>query len=291
MGGDLKAGLDDLGAGRIAQMDRHGIDMQVLSYSNSPQLAPIGQAADLVRAANDRLAQACRANPARFAGFATLPWQDTDAACAELERAVRDLGLRGVMLIGRPGDAFLDDLRYDPILATLNALKTPLYVHPGAPLPQVREPYYGGLDKVVSARLSLFGWGWHNEAGVQVVRMLLSGVFDRHRDLQVISGHWGEMVPFYLQRLDDALPMDETGLSRSVTQTYREQVYVTPSGMLNLPHFRFIHEVLGADRIIYSVDYPYATLDGARAFLDALPVSAADREKIACGNATRLFGL
>ena len=291
LGGDIKAALGDLGAGRIAQMDRHGIDMQILSYSNSPQLAPIAQAADLVRAANDRLAQACQANPARFAGFATLPWQDTDAACAELERTVRDLGLKGVMLIGRPGDAFLDDPRYDPILATLNALKAPLYVHPGAPLPQVREPYYGALNKVVSARLSLFGWGWHNEAGVQVVRMLLSGVFDRHRDLRVISGHWGEMVPFYLQRLDDALPVGETGLSRSVTQTYREQVYVTPSGMLNLPHFRFIHGVLGADRIIYSVDYPYATLDGARAFLDALPVSAEDREKIACGNATRLFGL
>ncbi len=289
--GDIREALSETGAGRIAEMDQHGIDIQILSYSNSPQVAPIQQAADLVRDANDRLAQACRANPSRFAGFATLPWQDPDAACVELERAVRDLGLKGVMLIGRPGATFLDDPRYDAILATLNALKAPLYVHPGAPLPQVREPYYGGLDKAVSARLSLFGWGWHNEAGVQVVRMLLSGVFDRHRGLQVISGHWGEMVPFFLQRLDDALPASDTGLSRSITQTYREQVYVTPSGMLNLPHFRFIHDVLGADRIIYSVDYPYATLDGARAFLEGLPVSAEDKEKIAYKNATRLFSL
>ena len=289
--GRIMRGLSDLGAGRLAEMDRHGIDMQVLSYSNSPQLAPIEDAARLARAANDRLAQAVRANPSRFAGFATLPWQDAEAAAVEAERAVWELGLKGVMLIGRPGEGFLDDLRYEPVLAKLNELQAPLYVHPGAPLPQVREPYYGGLDKVVSARLSLFGWGWHNEAGVQVVRMLLSGVFDRHRDLQVISGHWGEMVPFFLQRLDDALPMSETGLSRSITQTYREQVYVTPSGMLDLPHFKFIHDVLSADRIIYSMDYPYATLDGARAFLERLPVSDEDKEKIAYRNAARLFKL
>ena len=195
------------------------------------------------------------------------------------------------MLIGRPGKDFLDNRRYEPVLAKLNELRAALYVHPGAPLQQVREPYYGGLEKVVSARLSLFGWGWHNEAGVQVVRMLLSGVFDRHRDLQVISGHWGEMVPFFLQRLDDALPMSETGLSRSITQTYREQVYLTPSGMLNLPHFDFIRTVLGVGRIIYSIDYPYATLDGARLFLESLPVSDEDKQKIAFENAAQLFGL
>ena len=281
----------DLGAGRIADMDAHGIDMQILSYSNPTQLAPADQGVALARAANDRLAEAVRSHPGRFAGFATLPWQNPQAAAAELERAVRELGFKGALLIGRPGQTFLDDQRYEPVLTKLNELKVPLYVHPGAPLPQVQQPYYGGLGKAVTARLSLFGWGWHNEAGIQVIRMILAGVFDKFPKLQVISGHWGEMVPFYLQRMDDAMPREVTGLSRSITDTYRSQVYVTPSGMLNVPHLRFIHEVLGADRILYAVDYPYLSNTGARRFLEQLSVSQDDKEKIAHRNAETLLRL
>ena len=122
-----------------------------------------------------------RAHPGLFAGFATLPWQDPQAAAAELERAVKELGLRGTLIVGRPSQVFLDDERYRPVLAMLDALRVPLYVHPGVPLPQVQRPYYGGLDEAVTARLSLFGWGWHAEAGVHVVRMILSGTFDRSR--------------------------------------------------------------------------------------------------------------
>ncbi len=281
----------DIDGGRIADMDAHGIDMQVLSYSNALQLAPAGECVELARAANDKLARTARAYPDRFAGFAALPWQEPDAAAAELERAVRELGLKGALLIGRPGKTFLDDSRYQPVLAKLNELKAPLYVHPGAPLPQVQQPYYGGLDKTVTARLSLFGWGWHNEAGVHVIRLILSGVLDRFPDLRLISGHWGEMVPFYLQRMDDAMPPEVTGLSRTITQTYRAQVYVTPSGMLNLPHFEFIHKVIGADRILYAVDYPYLTNTGAREFLEQLPISEDDKEKIAHRNAEELLRL
>ena len=281
----------DLGDGRLAEMDAHGIGMQVLSYSNPTQLAPAEAAVGLARAANDRLAAAVRAHPDRLAGFATLPWQDPQAAAAELERSVKELGLKGTLLVGRPGTTFLDDERYRPVLAMLEALRVPLYVHPGVPLPQVQQPYYGGLDESVIARLSLFGWGWHAESGVQVIRMILSGTFDRYPELQVISGHWGEMVPFYLQRMDDAMSRAVTGLSRTITETYRSQVFVTPSGMLNLPHFRFIHEVLGADRIIYSVDYPFLTNDGAQAFLRDLPVSDEDKEKIAHRNVETLLGL
>lgn len=282
---------EDVGTGRIAEMDRHGIDMQVVSFSSSPQLASAGNAVELCRAANDRLAEAVRKNPKRFAGFATLPWPDPEAAAKELERAVKELGMVGTLLTGRPGKTFLDDPRYEPVLAKLDELKVPIYVHPGFPLPQVQEPYYGGLSKEVTARLSLFGWGWHNEAGVHVIRMMLSGKFEKFPNLQVISGHWGEMVPFYLQRMDDAMPQDATGLSRTITETYKTHVYVTPSGMLNLPHFEFIHKVLGADRILYSVDYPYLTLTGAREFLENLPVSEQDKEKIAHKNAEALLRL
>lgn len=281
----------DMGAGRIAEMDQHGIDMQVVSYSSPLQLAPREQAVALARAANDRLAAGSRANPSRLRGFATLPWQHPEAAAAELERAVTELGFVGTLLVGRPGETFLDDPRYEPVLAKLHELQVPIYVHPGFPLPQVRDPYYGGLDKEVSARLSLFGWGWHHEAGIQVIRMLLAGVFDRFPQLRVISGHWGEMVPFYLQRMDDMLPPEVTGLSRTVSQTYRDHVYVTPSGMLNLPHFEFIHKVVGADRIIYAIDYPYLTMTGARTFLEQLNISQEDKEKIAHRNAERLLRL
>ncbi len=288
---DIMSMARDMGDGRVADMDANGIDMQILSYSNASQLLPTDQAVELTRAANDRLAEALAANPERFGAFATLPWGQPDAAARELERAVIELKLKGALLTGRPGPTFLDDARYEPILAKLSALRVPLYVHPGPPLPQVREPYYGGLGKDLSARLSLFGWGWHNEAGVHVIRLMLSGAFDRHRDLQVISGHWGEMVPFYLQRMDDAMPADLTGLSRTLTDTYRQHVYVTPSGMLNLPHFTFIRDVLGIDRMMFSVDYPYLTNTGARRFLQTLPINDDEKAKFAHRNAEDLLRL
>nr|WP_315216015.1 amidohydrolase family protein [uncultured Duganella sp.] len=281
----------EMGAARLADMDGAGITMQVLSYGGFPQLLPDAQSIDLNRAANDRLAQAAQAHPTRFAGFATLPWQAPEAAARELERAVKQLGLKGALINGRPGDGFLDDPRYAPILAAFDELKVPLYVHPGLPLPAVQAPYYGGFERELGARLAMFAWGWHNEAGIQVVRMLLAGAFDRHPGLQVISGHWGEMVPFFLQRLEDSIPQEASGLARPIAQTYREHVYVSPSGMLTMPHFQFIHAMMGAERILYSIDYPYQSLDGARDFIERLPVSDADKALIAHGNAERLLGL
>lgn len=281
----------EFGAPRLADMDAYGIDMQVLSYGGYPQLLPSAQAIDLTRAANDKLAATAQAHPTRFSGFATLPWQNPEAAARELERAVKELGLVGALINGRPGDTFLDDPRYAPILAAFNELNVPLYVHPGLPLPAVQSPYYGGFDRELSARLAMFAWGWHNEAGIEVVRMLLAGVFDRFPKLQVISGHWGEMVPFFLQRLEDSIPQEASGLKRPIVQTYREHVYVSPSGMLTLPHFQFVHALMGAERILYSIDYPYQSLDGARAFLGHLPVNDEDRARIAHGNAEYLLGL
>jgi uncharacterized protein len=279
-------------ADRLPAMDQAGIDMQIVSYSNATQDAPPAQAASLAQAANDRLAEAVRKHPNRFGGFCTLPWQDTDAAVRELERCVQQLGIRATLLIGRPGKSvFLEDKQFEPILAKLAELDAPLYIHPGAPLLQVQQPYYGGLNKEVTARLSLFGWGWHHEAGIQVVRLILSGALDRHPNLKIISGHWGEMVPFFLQRLDDMIPQGASGLRRTITQTYRDQVWVTPSGMLNMPHFNFVHETLGYERIMFSVDYPYLTMTGARSWLESLPVAEKERVAIASGNAKKLFRL
>lgn len=281
----------DVGDGRIKAMDAAGIQRQVVSYTTPAQLTPPDQAVPLTRAANDRLAAAVAAHPERLSGFAVLPWQDPEAAAAELDRSVSELGLKGALIVGRPGEKFLDDPRYAPVLAKLSDLRVPLYVHPYHPLPQVQLAYYGGFSPEVTAWLSIGAWGWHNEAGVHVLRLILSGAFGKFPGLQVISGHWGEMVPFYLQRLDDCLPPKTTGLPGTITEIYRRHVWVTPSSVGGLPHFEFIHKVIGADRIIWSVDYPYVTLDGTREFIEKLPVSDEDREKMTHRNAEELFRL
>jgi len=286
----IKLGMD-LGDGRIRDMDEHGIDMQLVSYSSPVQLVPPEEGQTLARAANNRLADAITANPTRLGGFAVLPWQAPQAAVDELDRAVTELGLKGVLLMGRPGATFLDDARYGPILQKLDDLRVPLYLHPFVPMPSVQQAYYAGLRPEVTASLSLGGWGWHNEAGVHVLRLLLSGVFERFPNLQVISGHWGEMVPFFLQRLDDVLPPNLTGLSTTITETYRSHVWVTPSGMFYEPHFEFIRRVVGIDRLIWSVDYPYLTLDGTRKFLESLPINDDEAQLLAHRNAERLFRL
>jgi uncharacterized protein len=277
---------------RIAAMNTFGIDMHVLSISNQPQLAPVEEAAELASAANDRLAQSVAKYPDRISAFFTLPWQNPDAAVREAERCVHELGLPATLLSGRPdGEHFIDDVRFAPVLAKLAELDTPLFIHPGPTLHAVQKPYYGGFNPEVSARFSLFGWGWHHEAGIQVVRLILSGALDRHPHLKIISGHWGEMVPFFLQRMDDTMPRAATGLSRTISETYREQVWVHPSGMLDIPHFMFIREVLGIERIVFSIDYPYLTMSGARTWLENLSIPRVEKEAIAFRNAQKLLRL
>ncbi|GAA3089295.1 amidohydrolase family protein [Nonomuraea salmonea] len=281
----------DLGEGRVRLMDEHGIDLQIVSWTNPVQLVPGDRGLALCRAANDRLAKAAAARPDRIQGFAALPWQDPAAAVDELDRAVTGLGLRGVLIMGRPGARFLDDPAYLPALERIAALGVPLYLHPYAPVPQVQQAYYAGFGDKVTTEFSLAGWGWHHEAGIHVLRLVLAGVFDRLPGLQVVSGHWGEMVPFYLSRLDDVLSPGDTGLSRTITETYRSHVWVTPSGMYQRPQFDFVRAVVGLDRVIWSVDYPFLRLDGTREFIDGLGLTPDEREQITHRNAERLFGL
>lgn len=283
----------DLGELRIRTMDEHGIDVQVVSNNSPIQLVPKSHGPAMARDVNDRLAKAVAEHPKRLSAFAILPWQDPEAALGELNRAILGLGLKGVLIVGRPdlGSIFLDDPRYEPVLRRMHELKVPLYVHPWIPAPDVQKTYYSGFSEELTAQFSLTSWGWHNEAGVQVLRMLLSGMFERLPDLQVISGHWGEMVPFYLARLDDMAPKAATGLSRTVSESYRANVWVTPSGMFDLPHFEFIYKVVGPDRIMWSNDYPFVTLDGTREFLDKLFIPDEDMKKITHLNAEKLFRL
>ena len=143
----------------------------------------------------------------------------------------------------------------------------------------------------MSARLSLHGWGWHNEAGIQVLRVLLAGRFDQFPKLQLIAGHWGEMVPFFLSRLDQSMPQVVTKLQRTITETFRQNIYVTPSGIFDTPQLKFCLDVLGADRILHAVDCPFISNAGALPFIENAPISEEEKEMIAYRNAERLFAL
>lgn len=277
---------------RIEDMDKYGITKQILSAPVCTQLLP-AEEADVVSEANDELAQIVEKHKDRFGAFAVLPWKNIDASVKELERTVTKLGFRGIILAGRASgeDGFLDDKAFLPILEAAECLNVPIYIHPAPPMISVQKCYYDGLGDRLSARLSLYGWGWHNEAGIQVLRMILSGTFERFPKLQIIAGHWGEMVPFFLSRLDQALPQSVTKLEKTVTETFKQNVYVTPSGIFDYPQLKFCMEVLGVDRIIHSVDYPFILNDGALPFIENAPVDESEKELIAYKNAEKLFGV
>lgn len=277
---------------RIENMDRCGITKQILSAPVSTQLLP-KEEAGVVSEANDELAEIVKTHPDRLGAFATLPWKHIAASAKELERAITKLGFQGVILAGRASgeDTFLDDKAFLPILEAAESLNAPIYIHPAPPMTSVQKSYYDGLGDRLSARLSLYGWGWHNEAGVQVLRLILSGAFERFPRLQVIAGHWGEMVPFFLSRLDQALPGSVTGLERTITETFKDNVYVTPSGIFDYPQLRFCMDVLGVDRIIHAVDYPFILNDEALAFIENAPITKSEKELIAYKNAEGLFGI
>ena len=283
--------LRDLDQGRIADMDEHGITMQVLSNLSTQQV-PAAVAARLVRSTNDTLAAAVRRHPDRFAAFAALPTTVPDAASAELERCVNDLGFVGTMIMGRTDGQFLSAERFDPILRTAARLGVPIYLHPAVPTRVTSaDNYEAGLDPIVATRFATAAWGWHNETGIHFLHLVLSGVFDRYPDLQVILGHWGEMVPWFLDRLDDALPRRATKLERTIGDYVRRNTYYTPSGMFTEPHLRFCLDVLGPDRMIYSVDYPFVGNDGAQDFLSRADLPESTKEDIAHRTAERLLGV
>ena len=284
--------LEDLGAGRVKVMDAMGIDVQVLSYPSSGiPMVPASEAVPLARDINDHLAMAIQAHPDRFAGFATLPTPDPEAAAAEFARTVNTLGFKGALIAGRTNERFLDDPSFRPILEAAVALDVPIYLHPALPAKAVWDAYYAGFDPAVSGSFATGGWGWHMETGIHALRMILGGVFDLYPSLQLILGHWGEMIPFYLARFNESLNRSTKQLQRPVADYFVQQMHVTPGGLFTLPPFMLTLQIVGADRILYAVDYPFNAGDHARAFLEDAPISPADREKIAHGNAEKLLKL
>lgn len=287
--GEVGIRLPDLSSQRLAAMDETGLDVQVLSLT-APGVQSLdpAEATALQVASNDLLADTVRANPDRFQGFATLATPAPAAAARELDRAVTRLGMNGAMLFGRTRDRNLDHPDNWPIFEAASALRAPLYLHPQSPLPAVREAIYGGLGDPVDAAFATFGLGGHYETGVQILRLVLAGVFDRFPDLQVITGHWGEVVLFYLDRIDNLA--GPAKLKRPVSDYFRTNVSITPSGIWSHRYLRWAIEVLGVERIMFSTDYPYRfTPDGgARRFLEEADLPDADKAAIAHGNWDRL---
>ncbi len=285
--------LADLGDTRIADMDASGITVQVLSVAGpGADLVPGQPGIELARAYNDALADACARHPDRYRGFAHLPMLAPEAAADELERTVKDLGFHGVLVNGATEGRFLDDPAFEPILARAEALDLPIYIHPGIPAEAVRNAYYDGLPGNFGFTMALAAWGWHAETAIHTLRLVLSGALDRHPGLKIVIGHMGEALPFMLDRIDETTAAEaKARLRRSVRQTILDQVWITTSGFFTMVPFMAALMSFGVDRILFSVDYPFASNARARAFLDALPVSPADRAKIAHGNADRLLRL
>ena len=284
--------LSDVGEKRVAEMDAAGVDMQVLSL-NSPgvEQAEPDEAIACARDANDFLADVVKRYPTRFAGFAALPIQAPEQAAEEFERCVRKLAFKGTNINGHTRGRYLDDAFFTPILASAESLGVPIYLHPTVPPKPVADALYGGFSPSVTGAFASSGWGWHIETAVHLLRMILGGVFDRHPKLQVVIGHMGEAIPFMLQRMDRTLSQQMTKLARPVSDYLRQNVHYTFGGFNFTPTFLNLLLEIGADRIMFSVDYPYGSMEEAKSFLRHLPVSEADRERIAHGNAERLFGL
>lgn len=284
--------LCDLGAQRIAAMDAAGIDMQVLSITSPgvEQLAA-SEAVTYARETNDILADAIRRYPDRLAGFAALPTADPQRAVAELERISGVQGFKGAVINGHIHGRYLDDTFFWPILERAEALQMPIYLHPTQPPQAVIEASYSGFSPEVTSQLTRAAWGWHIETSIHIIRMILGGVFDRYPRLQIVIGHQGEGLPFMLPRLDSRLPTEITKLKRPIEAYLRENLHYTFSGFNFTATFLDLLLEVGIDRIMFSADYPYASMEEARSFLDKLPVSPSDRERIAHGNAERLLRL
>ncbi len=284
--------LLDLGDGRLADMDAAGIDMQVLSLTGIglDKLDPATGSA-LARDCNDVLAEAVRAHPDRFAGFADLALQDPEHAAAELDRCVNRLGFKGAMVSGTINGRFLDDPGFHSVLSVAEKLGVPIYLHPGPPPPDVLRAYFSGLPDGVGDALSTAGWGWHAELGLHSLRLAASGVFDLFPKLQFIIGHMGENIPFSLARAEERLSPVTTHLQRPVSDYFHANFHITSSGYFALQPLLCALLVFGADRIIFAVDYPYSPNTAGRNFLDTAPLSPGDLAKIAYENAERLLQL
>jgi predicted TIM-barrel fold metal-dependent hydrolase len=284
--------LSDIDGKRIKSMDEAGITYTILSNSGAgPDLVPGPDGVTLAQKTNDYLADVIVKHPKRFGGFAALPMALPDACAAELKRAVKDLKMVGAMIHGTTQGRFLDHPSYDALLAAAVELDVPIYIHPNVPSPEVQKAYYSDLPEGTDRVVGTAGWGWHSEVAIHILRMVFAGTFDKHPKLKMIIGHMGEMLPVMLARLDEVSAADAGHLMRLPSKTIVDQVWITTSGIFSQPPFIAALQTFGIDRIMFSVDYPFAPDARGRDFLNEVALAPADMAKLTHGNADALLKL
>lgn len=285
--------LVDLGDQRLQHMDERGLDMQVIALTSpGVQVMPAGQATSFAAYANDVLAEGCRKHPTRFAGLAAVAPQDAGAAAKELERGVRKLGLKGAIINSHTFGEYLDDEKFFPLLEAAEALDVPIYLHPQVPWKTMSQPFLDcGLDGAI--------YGFGVETGLHLLRMIVTGVFDRFPKLTVVLGHLGEALPFWMYRLDY---MHRAGvvsqryarmkpLQGKVSDYLRRNVYITTSGFAWEPAITFCQKVMGVDRVLYAMDYPYQHDVAEVIATDGLDIPDEVKRMLFQTNAERVFKL
>jgi predicted TIM-barrel fold metal-dependent hydrolase len=300
----VRARLSDVAAERIRLMDAAVIDVQVLSHVGPGVQVLADEQAELAvavsREVNDWLAEVIAAHPARFAGFAMLPTQSPAHAADELERTVRDLGFKGALINGHTNGRYLDEPSFDVLLGRAESLAVPIYIHPTDPPQAVSDVYYAPFDSALVPT-----WGWPVETGTHLLRLICAGVFDRHPNLKIIVGHMGELLPFCFTRLNVGLTMagwllsadaDNQDMLRppmrnNVGYYLRENIFITSSGVFDVPVFDCARAMLGLDNLMFSVDYPFQDNFAAMEFLERCDLSPEDKERFAHRTAENLLKL
>lgn len=280
--------LLDTGEGRLREMDEAGIDMQVLSLvSPGVQMLDAPVAVSTMKRTDDLLAEIVRARPDRFAGLATLAPQNPGESADELERAVRYLGLKGACINSQTKGEYLDDPRFWPIFERAEKLDVPVYIHARLPSKQMVKAFLGYPG------LPLAFWGYGAETSLHAVRLICSGVFEKYPKLKIILGHLGEALPFWLWRLDRRWAAgaggSDKGYSRKPSEYFQDNFYVTTSGNFWFPPLQECMLAVGADKILFAVDYPFENNREGVQFMDTVPISNADREKVCYRNAEKLL--
>jgi 5-carboxyvanillate decarboxylase len=287
-GGRLTQRLLDLDDERLRIMDDAGVSMHLLAMtSTGVQQFSADKGVALAQIGNDRLAQAIKDHPGRYAGLATVTPQDPARAVKELERAITKLKLSGVMINSHTNGEYLDETKYWPILEAAASLDVPIYIHPRAPVPSMAAAYR-------KYQLEHAIWGYAVEVGLHAVRLILSGVFDKYPKLRIVIGHMGENIPYALYRLDymaKNYPFDRPKLRRPPSDYFRENFAITTSGVNWLPALKLCLEVLGPDNIMWAVDYPYQETFEAVKWLTDADLPADVKDKLFYRNAERIFRL
>jgi gamma-resorcylate decarboxylase len=292
---ELRSRLLDVHSKRLALMDKHGIEMMIMSL-NSPAIQSIPnarRAAEVARKANDALAEEVRKRPDRFAAFCALPLQDPELAIQELTRCMKELGFKGANVNGftqvTEGDSvvYLDLPQYLPFWAAVENLDAPFYLHPRDPLPS-RSQHYEGHPWLLGPT-----WAFAVETAIHALRMMASGLFDKHPRLKIILGHLGEGLPYNMWRLDHRLKINSRGMpaKKPLSEYFRTNFYLTTSGNLRTQSLLDALLEVGADHLMFATDYPFEDIGLAADWLATTSISDNDRLKIARLNALKLFNL